>query len=195
MSNSQPVNRLEYPPGKFVSVYITSKRIHAAKLLELRQHWERLYFTARWTIVRDIAAEQARPARFWMRDNHDDMIRSDVMLSYAEPEDALNTSIFEIGDAWAHGKPIYLVGENEGYKEWKHAEGIFHVKDLNVALQKITDRIRYQKTEAEAIQERLTQLQVKMLELHEPITKAMDKLQSDFKLLTTTVAVINEPGR
>jgi len=154
----QPTNQLNYPPGKFVSVYVTSKRIHAAKLLDLRGSWDKLYFTARWPIVRDIAAEQARPARFWMQDNNDDMVRSDVVLCYAEKEDQLNTSIFEIGNAWAHRKPIYLVGENEGYKEWQHAEGIYHIKDLNLALQKITDRIRYRKTEAEAIIEKMSEL-------------------------------------
>lgn len=193
MSNTtvvQPKNQLEYPPGRFVSVYITSKRIHAAKLLDLRAQWPRLYFTARWPIVRDIAAEQSRPARFWMRDNNDDMTRSEVVLCYAEKHDDLNTSIFELGNAWAHNKPIYLVGENEGYKEWQHAEGIQHFDKMETALQRITDRIRYRKTDAEAIMEQMSKLQAKMMDLHEPVQRQLEELRQRFAELAAYRAVI-----
>lgn len=153
MTGSLDKQEMNYPTGKYVSVYITSKRIHAAKLLELRERWTYLYFTARWPVVRDISFEQGRPARLWLRDNEDDMLRSDVVVCYAEKDDQLNTSIFELGAAYARHKPIYLVGNNLGFKEWQHAEGIQHFETMDVALQRITDRLKYRKSDADKIME------------------------------------------
>ena len=61
-----PQQELSRPPSRRISVYVTSKRIHAAELLALRAEWPQLYFTARWPVVRDLSSEQARPASLWL---------------------------------------------------------------------------------------------------------------------------------
>lgn len=175
--NTTPLEtqRLEYPPGATVSVYITSKRIHAAKLLDLRPRWPYLYFTARWPIVRDIAHEQTRPAKFWLQDNEADMLRSEVVACYAEPEDELNTSIYELGKAVAHGKPIYLIGDNRHYKEWQFDRGIKHVGSLSTALQEITDRIKYRVSQADRIEQEVTNTRLCLKDVQLGVEKLVGK--------------------
>lgn len=155
MTGSLEKQEMQYPPGKFVSIYITSKRIHANQLLELRKNWPHLYFTAKWPVVRDITAEQARPAVHWLQDNVDDIVRSDVFMCFAETDDNLNGSIWEAGVAWAHNKPIYLVGENAGYKEWAHARNTRRIGSLESALSEVQDRLRYRKSDVEKIMDQL----------------------------------------
>ena len=147
-----PQQELSRPPSRRISVYVTSKRIHAAELLALRAEWPQLYFTARWPVVRDLSSEQARPASLWLQDNVDDIRRSEVFLSYAAREDELNGSIWETGVAWENGKPIYLVGDNPGYKEWRHAPNTWHFASLEAALTHVRGRLDY----ANNLEERLT---------------------------------------
>lgn len=142
MSNKDQ-GALSVPPGKFINVYVTSKRIHAAELLALRGNWEHINFTARWPVVRDISTEQSRPASLWLQDNVDDILRSDVLVCKAEKADMLSGSIWEVGVAWANGKPIYLVGDNAGFKEWRHATNTWHYEHMENALTHITARLRY----------------------------------------------------
>ncbi len=153
MTGSNPKQHMSMPPGQFVRVYITSKRIHANFLLDIRKNFPNIYFTARWPVVRDISAEQTKPAALWIQDNVDDIIRSDIFACYAEEDDVLNGSIWESAVAWAHGKPIFLAGRNEGFKEWKFAPRTRSFETLDSALDAALDHIRYQKTEAEKILE------------------------------------------
>ncbi len=151
-------SELNYPPGKFVSVYVTAKRRHSSMLLGLRTLWPQLYFTGRWPIVRDIASEQIRPASHWMQDNADDAARAQVFVGFAEPEDVLSTSIFEIGAAWNRGQLIFLVGQNEGYKEWTFATGIRRFATMDDALHQAMELIRYGKTDRDIILEAVGKL-------------------------------------
>lgn len=138
------VQALHSPPGKFQSVYITSKRIYAPMLLELRKDWPTLYFTARWAVTRDIPSEQSKPANLWLRDNVDDIMRSEFVICYAQKDDVLvANSIWECGFAWAHGKPIYLVGENSAFKEWRSADRTWHYETLAGAFVHIINRTKY----------------------------------------------------
>ena len=161
-----PKQEMIYPPGKYVSVYVTAKRIHAGMLLDLRKDWPHLYFTARWPIVRDISSEQSKPAHLWLQDNTDDIIRSDVVVFYAEPDDVLSGSIWETAVGWTHGKEIYLAGSNPGFKEWRFAPRVrCHLTDaesgktaracLDDALAAVTGRLRYQKSSADQILEKV----------------------------------------
>lgn len=146
MTGELSKQELKSPPGVFVPVYVTAKRRHAPMLLELRKAWPQIYFTARWPSVRDVASEQIKPAAHWLEDNAADALRSEVVIGFAEPEDDLNGSIWELGAAWRAGTPIFLVGENAGYKEWKFAKGIRRFHTMEAALEAVVDRIRYRET-------------------------------------------------
>lgn len=146
MNNTKPLTEhqaLSSPPGRHINVYVTAKRIHAAELLALRADWPQINFTARWPVVRDIASEQSRPATLWLQDNVDDIIRSDAVVCHADEADELSGSIWEVGVAWAHGKPIYLTGRNKGFKEWRHARNTWHYERRETALHHIAARLRY----------------------------------------------------
>lgn len=129
---------LKTAPNVFVTCYVTSKRIHSGLILDLRDKWPKIHFTAHWPIVRNISTEHNRPAREWIVNNVDDIIRSQTVLCYAEKDDILCGSIFELGIAWAHGKQIWLVGDNPYYKEWKFAPRIHRRETLERALKDIT---------------------------------------------------------
>jgi hypothetical protein len=146
-----PTHEQNRPPGRFVRTYITSKRIHAAKLLALRDDHPLLYFTARWPVVRDISFEQARPAQLWFQDNVDDALRSEAFVCHAEKDDLLSGSLVELGIAWHAGLPIWLSGENEGFKEWKHAPRIRHVASIDQALKEVADLGCYDNNDANRI--------------------------------------------
>lgn len=151
MTGNNSKQEMSYPPGVYVPVYITAKRIHAPMLLDLRKDHPNIYFTARWPVVRDISSEQLRPARLWFQDNVADMTRAEAVIHYAEKDDLLSGSLVELGVAWAHGKDIYLCGENAGYKEWQAAPRIKHGLSIGDALTEIADRIRYRETDADRI--------------------------------------------
>lgn len=136
-------NELKGPPDARVMCYVTSKRIHSEKILDLRDAWPRIHFTAHWPIVRNIATEHNRPAREWIINNVDDIIRSQAVCCYAEKPDMLCGSIFELGIAWAHGKKIWLVGENQFYKEWIFAPRIRRVGTIDQAMKEITALTEY----------------------------------------------------
>lgn len=134
---------LVYPPDASVSCYVTAKRLHSNLILDLRDKWPQIHFTAHWPIVRDIAKEHNRPAREWIINNVDDIIRAQTVLCLAEEADVMCGSLFELGIAWAHGKKIWLVGENAGYKEWKFAPRIRRAATLDTALTEIMGLIKY----------------------------------------------------
>jgi nucleoside 2-deoxyribosyltransferase len=140
---NEVVQELSSAPDRYVSCYTTAKRIHSDKILSWRSAWPKIYFTARWPVVRNISTEQMRPASHWLRDNVDDIVRSETVLAYAEPDDQLSGTIFELGIAWAHGKDIWLVGENPLYKEWRMAPRIRNAHNLEQALKEITRRADY----------------------------------------------------
>ena len=142
---------LSIPPGRFVPVYVTAKRHHSDKLLALRDLWPHIYFTMRWPVVRNVPSEAARPAVHWVQDNADDIERSEYVICDSVPEDDLNGSIFELGIAWRAGKTIYLVGDNERYKEWKFAARVLRRGTLEQVLEEITASIAYRVNDAERI--------------------------------------------
>lgn len=143
MTGELKKQELDGPPGKFVSCYTASKLIHAPKLIALRTEWPRIYLTARWIAGANSSVESARPAAHWLVDNADDIIRSDAFLLYAEPEDVLKGAIWEAGIAWAHGKDMWLVGENASYSKWKFAPRTRRIPTLERALEEINARTLY----------------------------------------------------
>lgn len=114
------------PPGKFVSVYITAKLIHAPLLVHLRKDWPRLYFTARWPLTAQLPSESAKPASLWTQDNETDLLAAQVVVAYSHRDEAmpLKDPLWELGLAHAHRKPIYLVGEIERFGKYAHASSV-----------------------------------------------------------------------
>lgn len=142
-TESLPIQQMTSPPGMTIGCYVTAKRLHANRILDLREAWPKIHFTAHWPIVRDLPREHNRPAREWIINNVDDIIRAATVVCFAEPEDVLCGSLFELGIAWAHGKQIWLVGDNPGYKEWKFAPRIKRAATIDQALSEIVGLIKY----------------------------------------------------
>ena len=105
--------------GKKIRVYTTAKVIHAEMLKNIRPKWDEIYWTARWPVTVSLSTEKVKPIVYWLNDNIDDVVRSDYVILYAEPSDRLNISLGEIGVAIAHGKPIYFVGKNKTFDNWR----------------------------------------------------------------------------
>jgi nucleoside 2-deoxyribosyltransferase len=137
------IQDMSAPPGRFTSVYVAAKLIHAAELVEMRQHWPTIYFTARWPLTANLPSEQSKPAALWTRDNRDDIARSDVVLVYADPHDHLTDVLWEVGIALAMGKDIYLVGPQEKFGKYGMISGIRRFSDRGAALTEISKRINY----------------------------------------------------
>lgn len=148
MTGALPKQEMTSPPGHFVSCYVASKLIHATKIMELRNAWPKIYFTARWPVVRDLPSEKMRPARHWLLDNVDDILRSQTVLVYAEKEDRLKTALVEVGIAWRSGIPIHLVGYHDDYAKWRNLPRITRHGTLDAALTSISKMADYPKEAA-----------------------------------------------
>lgn len=175
-------NSLTQQPGRYVTCYITAKRIHSRELLDLRKDHPSIHFTASWPVVRDISTEQSTPARIWFRNNVDDILRAKTFVCYARPEDVLNESLVELGVAWAHRIPIWLAGENEGFKEWKAAEGIRHGVSRDQALKEIADTIRYDRSDAERYTKALADHELKVHTRLEAISDELRALRGEARI-------------
>lgn len=117
---------MKAPPGKFVSVYVTAKLIHAHMLVEIRKEWPKLYFTARWPLTAVLPSESAKPATLWTQDNETDMSAARVVVGYSHEDEAspLKDPLWELGEAHAMRKPIYLVGPVERFGKYAFCSSI-----------------------------------------------------------------------
>ena len=143
------VTQLGGPPDKFISVYIVSKLKHAQTLYDLFQKYPRIRLTASW-VYREVGKahfpdQGNRPAKQWLRDNKDDILRSDAVLVWAEPLDELKNAIYEAGWAVAHGRPVYVIGTNRSYSTWQMDQGITRIGSLEQALDYLTSLTMYPK--------------------------------------------------
>lgn len=128
---------MPFNPARVVRVYTASKTRHAEMLKGLRGR-EGVHFTARWPLICNLASESTTPTQQWMDDNFDDIIRSQVVLVYAEEGEHLKWGIGEVGYAIAHGKEIWLIGDHPDYEPWKHYKRlVHHASEIEEALEKI----------------------------------------------------------
>jgi hypothetical protein len=114
------------PPGKFIPVYITAKLIHAKMLVDTRSNWPNLFFTARWPLTAQLPSEQAKPATLWTQDNETDMVAARVVVGYSHEDEStpLRDPLWELGEAHAHRKPIYLAGPIERFGKYAHCSSV-----------------------------------------------------------------------
>ena len=126
MTGNPPDQVMTGPPGKYVSVYITAKLIHAHMLVEIRKEWPRLYFTARWPLTAVWPSERAKPSALWTQDNETDMAAARVVVGYSHEDEAtpLRDPLWELGEAHAMRKPIYLVGPIERFGKYAMCSSI-----------------------------------------------------------------------
>lgn len=149
---------LSSPPDRYVTCYIASKLIHSEKIIELAKTHKKIHFTARWPVYRNISSQQARPAAHYLMDNVDDIIRSETVLVYVEPEDHLKGGLVEIGIAWAHGKEIYLAGDHADFSKWQYLPRVHRMHSLEAALAAISAKTHYDTSEAK-LMKRLDKLE------------------------------------
>lgn len=142
-------NAISSPPDRWVSCYVASKKRHAPFLTGLRKDWPKIRFSARWPLVAYLPSEESRPARHWQDDNLSDLLGSEVFLIYAEAADKMQNALFEAGIAWAHQKPIYVVGKDADggdHPDFKNLRGrprVHMMPNLTRALEAIAMRARY----------------------------------------------------
>lgn len=110
---------LKMSPHRHVKLAIASKLRHAEMFRDLRKQWLQLHLTSRWIVTGNLASESTRPVTHWLQDNFDDIVRSEALLVYVEPEEHLRVALLEVGYALAHHKPVFLVGEHDDYKKWQ----------------------------------------------------------------------------
>lgn len=147
MTGSLPVQEVKAPPGKFISVFIAAKKIHAPMLVELRQQWPRLHFTARWPIAVQHASERDKRAAMWTNDNETDILAAETFVGFSAPEESspLRDPLWELGLAHAHRKPIYLAGPLERFGSYAFCSSVVARFDtLDAALQRISERLDYE---------------------------------------------------
>lgn len=143
---NQPLNQMTAPPGKYVSLYITAKLIHAHMLVDIRKDWPGIYFTARWPLTAVLPSEQAKPARLWTTDNEIDMSAAQVVLGYSHDDEVtpLRDPLWELGEAHALRKPIYLVGPIERFGKYAHCSSVIgRFERIESALKAISQRSNY----------------------------------------------------
>lgn len=151
MTGPLPKQELSSPPDRYITCYVASKLIHSEKIIELGAKHKKIHFTARWPVYRNISSQQARPAQHYLLDNVDDILRSETVLVYVEPEDHLKGGLVEIGIAWAHGKEIYLAGDHTDFSKWQLLPRVHREHSLEAALSAISSRANYSNSESKIL--------------------------------------------
>lgn len=157
------------PPGKFVPVYITAKLIHAQELVAIRSNWPHLYFTARWPLTTQLPSELAKPATLWTQDNETDMVAARVVVGYTHPDEStpLHDPLWELGEAHAHRKPIYLAGPIERFGKYAHCSSVVgRFSSLGSALMVVSHLNDYE-THSDKLLSAITDLRVLVEEVRD----------------------------
>src|SRR5690242_4583010 len=117
-----------------IKVYGASKLLHKDMWVDLRSKWQEIEFTARWPIlhVGTVPDEHYFAKIFWVHD-YEDVLKADVVLVYAEPEDKLRGALVEAGMAIAFGKQVIVVGEHPDYSTWQYHPQVNRVPNLDMA--------------------------------------------------------------
>lgn len=112
-----------------LKVFIASKVRHAEMLRGLRTtiNSDGIHFNARWLETVNLPYNSTKPVSHWQQENLDDINSADAVFVYAERGEHLKGALFELGYAYAYGKPIYLVGQTvtpgvDGTKTEFHAD-------------------------------------------------------------------------
>jgi len=124
--------------AKRVKVYGASTYRRALLWRQLADEWSsHVEFTNRWAQLYIDVPDEKHLARVGWQHNREDVMSSDVVLLYAEPEDLLRGCLVEVGMALAWEIPVLIVGHHPNYESWCNHPGVSRVEDLSSAKQVI----------------------------------------------------------
>lgn len=103
-------------------VYGASKLKHAPLWQGLRMTWQDIEWTARWPDLVGGVEDNDNFAREFWRHDVQDVMRSDCVLLYSQPDDRLRGALVEAGVGIALGKHVIVVGENPDYGTWQYTQ-------------------------------------------------------------------------
>lgn len=143
-------NSMARPPVSFRRVAIASKVHHATELATLWKQWPHIHFTSMWPVICLSANGKGKPVSVWQEDNFAAIRNAEFLIVYAEDNDTLKGGLVEVGYAFAHGLPIYVIGMNrvEQLGEWQLHKQCKRVPSLDAALTEITNTLNYPKEKA-----------------------------------------------
>jgi len=126
--------------GKRIKVYTASCLNKGPLWRELASVWEEVEIVARWPFLHvnneglpDWPEDcPAHGAEFWQQD-HDDVLRADVVLIYAIETDELRGALVESGMALGLGKPVIVAGKNHRFGTWQYHRLARRVPTLEAA--------------------------------------------------------------
>ena len=125
-------------------------RIYPSSLMKNAQMWidlskeNQIHYVAQWIThfkYKDLNNNQENAVKYWVA-NLRDIKDCDILISYGESDDILGGSLIEIGAALAYNKRVFLVGQNEAFRSWRHHPLVTKYDDMDKAL----DRVCYIET-------------------------------------------------
>lgn len=123
-----------------MKVYTASKLSDGPLWRRIATEWSEIEIVARWPFshVTDTGAPDwpedcaAHGAVFWQHD-HEDVVRSDVVLVYTDSDEPLKGALIEVGMAIALAKMIIVVGRHRSYSTWWYHPQVRRVASLDEA--------------------------------------------------------------
>lgn len=118
-----------------IKVYCASKLHHAELWKRLYDEWnDVMEIVARWPFAHvNTVPDTAHYAKIFWQQDHEDVVKADVVLIYAEPDDKLRGALVEAGMAIALGKQVIVVGEHPDYGTWQYHPLVNRVPDIESA--------------------------------------------------------------
>jgi nucleoside 2-deoxyribosyltransferase len=113
-------------------IYTASKLKHAGRWRQMREEWPEFHWVARWPVDHcgNIPDTDTFARWFWKQDV-EDVARCDVLVIYAEGDDHLRGALVEAGVAIALHKTVIVVGSHEDYGTWQWHSSVRRVKDFD----------------------------------------------------------------
>lgn len=114
-----------------IKVYTASKITRAAQWKALYHEWPEIHFVARWPFCHtgNVPDDPCYAKVFWQQD-HEDVVKADVVLLLAEGKEHLKGGLVEAGMALALGKPVIVIGDHPDYSTWQYHPQVHRVLDL-----------------------------------------------------------------
>lgn len=101
----------------------------------------RLHYTAQWikhVEYKDMTDLPDKAKKYWQA-NLRDVKDCDLLIAFGDYDDVLGGTLIELGAALAYNKRVFLVGQNEAFRCWRHHPLVTEYTDMNEAM----DRVRH----------------------------------------------------
>ncbi len=123
-----------------LKVYTASKLSDGPLWRRLAEDWPEIEFVARWPFHHvtysgkpDWPEDCAAHGRVFWQHDHEDVLRSDIVLVYTQSEQPLKGALIEAGMALGSGRSVVVVGEHPSYPTWWFHKNVSRVKSLEEA--------------------------------------------------------------